>query len=319
MRETLERILLKTVRLYTFHTPLPKGKYRLYQTALQQCRAAPQKITVKSADGRRFEVDLTGGMHDSVFFFGEYEPAVSAVVSSIVRRGDVCLDVGANFGWFATLLSGLTGDGGQSAVHAFEPMPDVFDGLKINVRLNDLPDNVFLNNLALGDEIKRVSLHRFADLPSGHSSLSDMGKEEFQTFDVPMTTLDSYLAERAVEQVDFIKLDIEGAEMMFLRGATKLFEQPVPPFIIAEMALGTTRGFGYLPNDLIEFIRRRADYKFYALDETAGVLEEIEGFTPEQIGANVLCVPRNCDARRLEKLKFRRAKAADQAFSVSLF
>ncbi len=319
MRETLERLFLKTVRLYTFNTPLPKGKYRLSETALRQCRAAPQKIITQSADGRNFEVDLTGGMHDGVFFFGEYEPAVSEVVSAIVRPGDVCLDIGANFGWFTTLLARLTGAEQAASVHAFEPMPDVFDGLKINVRLNDLPENVFLNNLALGDEIKRVSLHRFADLPSGHSSLSDMGKEEFQTFDVPMTTLDSYLAEHKIENVDFIKLDIEGAEMMFLRGATKLFEQPIPPFIIAEMALGTTKGFGYLPNDLIEFIRRCADYRFYALDETKFVLEEIEGFTPEQIGANVLCVPRNCDPRRLEKLKFKRSKTSNLAFSISLF
>ncbi len=304
MRETLERLFLKTVRLYTYHTPIPKGKYRLYQTALQQCCAAPQKIITTATDGRIFEVDLKGGMHDSVFFFGQYEPAVSEVVSAIVRRGDNCLDIGANFGWFTTLLSGLTG-GEKGSVYAFEPMPDVFDGLKINVRLNNLPKNVFLSNLALGDEIKQVALHRFTDLPSGHSSLSAAGRENFQVFNVPMTTLDSYLAERKIENVDFIKLDIEGAEMMFLRGATKLFEQKIPPFIIAEMALGTTEGFGYLPNDLIEFIRRHADYKFFALDEINFVLEEIEGFTPEQIGANVLCVPRNCEPARLKKLKFK--------------
>ena len=305
MRETLERLFLKTVRLYTFNTPIPKGKYRLYETALRQCRAAPRKIVTESVDGRMFEIDLTGGMHDGVYFFGEYEPAVSEVVSSIVRRGDVCLDIGANFGWFTTLLSKLTSDDETSAVHAFEPMPDVYEGLKINARLNNLPGNVFLNNLALGDEIKQVALHRFTDLPSGHSSLAAMGEEKFQTFDVPMTTLDAYLAERRIEKVDFIKLDIEGAEMMFLRGAAKLFEQEIPPFIIAEMALGTTKNFGYLPNDLIEFIRARADYKFFALDEVNQILEEIEGFTPEQIGANVLCVPRGCDPARLKKLNFR--------------
>ncbi len=68
------------------------------------------------------------------------------------------------------------------------------------------------------------------------------------------------------------------------------------------MALGTTQGFGYLPNDLIEFIRSRADYLFYKLDDTNGSLTEIDGFVPEDIGANVLCVPSNCEPSRLKKL-----------------
>lgn len=305
MRETLERIFLKAVRFYTFHTPVAKGKYRLQEKALNFCRRAPREIIARTKDNRVFNVDLTGGMHDRVYFFGEYEPAVSEVISSVVRRGDVCLDIGANFGWFTTLFSKLTGDDKKASVHAFEPMPDVFKSLETNVRLSRLPSNVRLNNLALGDEIKTVQIHRFDDLPSGYSSLSDMGMENFQTFDVPMTTLDAYLDERKVENIDFIKIDVEGAELMFLRGAIKIFEQKVPPFIIAEMALGTTKGFGYLPNDLIEFIRRHAAYDFYALDEVSFTLEKIEGFAPDEIGANVLCVPQNCDPERLKKLNFK--------------
>lgn len=305
MRERLERLFLKAVRLYTFNTPVPKGKYRLYETALRKCRAVPREIAAKAADGRNFKVDLTGGMHDSVFFLGEYEPAVSEIVSLVVKRDDVCLDIGANFGWFTTLLSGLVGDGKQAGVHAFEPMPDIFKELQNNVRLNNSPKNVFLNEMALGDEIKEVAIHRFTDLPNGYSSLSDMGKKNFQTFTVPMKTLNSYLIENKIENVRFVKLDVEGAEMMFLRGATKLFEQTVPPIFIVEMALGTTRGFGYLPNDIIEFFRRQADYAFFALDEVNFVLEEIRGFASEEIGANVLCVPKNCDPSRVEKLKFK--------------
>ena len=59
---------------------------------------------------------------------------------------------------------------------------------------------------------------------------------------------------------------------MFLRGATKLFNQKIPPFFTIEMALGTTQKFGYLPNDLIEFIGSRAEYLFYKLDDKNGSL-----------------------------------------------
>ena len=300
-RRKTELLFLKLIRLYTFHTPIAKGKYRLYQAALDVCRYPPKEIEAATHDGRRYAVDLTDGMHKSVFFLGEYEPPVTDVISSVVKKGDVCLDVGANFGWYTTLLSQLCGGG---EVHAFEPMPDIFGELKHNWTLAGEPKNVRLNNLALGDEAKMIDIHRFTNLSSGFSSFSTDGKGEYETFSVPMVTLDSYLKENKVGNIDFMKIDVEGAELMFLHGALKLFAQKTPPIIMAEMALGTTKGFGYLPNDLIEFMRQRAAYDYYALNDYDGTLEKIEGFAPDDIGANVLCVPKNCEPERLKNLKF---------------
>ena len=300
LRTTIERLWLKSIRFYTFNTPIPKGKYRLYQAAVNLCRYPPTQIETKIRDGRRFRGNLTEEMHQSVFFLGEYERAVTDIISSVVRKDDICLDIGANFGWYATLLNRLCADG---EVHAFEPVPDTFRELKQNWKLAGEPENVYLNNLALGDEVKMIDIHRFENLPSGFSSFSTDGKGAYETFSVPMTTLDSYLNENNVPDVNFLKIDVEGAELMFLHGATKLFKQQFPPLIMAEMALGTTEGFGYLPNDLIEFIRRHAAYDFYAVDDYRGTLRRIEGFSPDDIGANVLCVPGNCDVKRLQKLK----------------
>lgn len=309
LRETTEQLFLKFIRFYTFNTPFSRGKYRLYQSALKICRYPPTNIKTKTQDGREYVVDLTNGMGETVFFLGEYEPAVTQTISSVIKSGDVCLDIGANFGWFALLLHRLCADGkNQNAsetgeVHAFEPMPQVFATLQKNWKLMGEPKNVFLNNLALGDEIKKVNLYRFADLPDGFSSLSnEMDKSNFETFPVQMITLDSYLTDKKIDEVNFVKLDVEGAELLFLKGATKLFLQKIPPIFMVEMALGTTKNFGYLPNDLIEFIRQYADYNFYALNEYDFSLRKIDGFAPEEIGANVLCVPANCKSSRLEKL-----------------
>ncbi len=307
MRTTIERTFLKAVRFYTFNTPISKGKYRLYQTALKMCLHKPSQLEAKTQDGRRYSIDLTSGMHETVYFIGEYEPAITELISAIVKKDDICLDIGANFGWFTVFFHLLTKNNNkdkqnQPSVHAFEPNPKVFNELKTNWQLAGEPSNIYLNNVAMGDEIKAVNLHQFDDMPNGYSSLSDMGSEKFQTVSVPMITLNSYLADHKIENVNFIKLDIEGAELMFLRGATKLFEQKTLPFFIIEMALGTTQGFGYLPNDLIEFIRSQADYTFYKLDDSNGNLTEINGFAPEDIGADVLCVPPNCEPSRLEKL-----------------
>ena len=105
-------------------------------------------------------------------------------------------------------------------------------------------------------------------------------------------TLNSYLSERNIGQVDFIKVDVEGAEQMFLSGGTSVFQQKIPPLIFMEMALETTKEFGYKPNDIITFIKENADYDFFALDEVNRKLIRIEGFADDDIGANVLCVPR---------------------------
>jgi len=299
LRKTIERLWLKSIRFYTFNTPIPKGKYRLYQTALNLCRYPPTQIETKIRDGRQFLVDLTEEMHQGVFFIGEYERAVTDIILSVVLRGDVCLDIGANFGWYTTLPCRSCPEG---EVHAFEPMPDVFGELKQNLKLAGEPENVRLNNLALGDESKMIDIHRFTDVSSAFSSFSSDREGDYTTFSIPMITLNSYLTENKVRDIDFIKIDVEGAELMFLNGATNLFKQKTPPLIMAEMALATTKGFGYLPNDLIEFIRQHVAYDFYAINDLDGTLEKIEGFAADDIGANVLCVPTNSDPKRLEKL-----------------
>ncbi len=70
------------------------------------------------------------------------------------------------------------------------------------------------------------------------------------------------------------------------------------------MALDTTKGFGYLPNDIIEFISSRCDYDFFAIDEHSAKLIKIDGFAAKAKGANVLCVPTGQYKNRLMFLDF---------------
>ena len=86
---------------------------------------------------------------------------------------------------------------------------------------------------------------------------------------------------------------------MMLSGASRLFLQDEPPVLEVEMALATTRGFGYLPNDLIKFIRSKADYDFFSIDEGRHKIKRINEFADDDIGANVVCFPRNYDKKAL--------------------
>lgn len=289
MRPWIEELWLKAVRLYTYHTPVAKGKYRLFQAALRVCKYDHKSLPATARDGRRFTADLSTGMHDQLFFLGEYEKAISLVTSRLISRGDTCIDVGANFGWYTTLMSCLCGPEGK--VHAFEPVPTTYNELQANVSLLASGKNIKLNPFALGDEKRDIAIHIPENEPTGHASIARKADGHSESFNCRMIALNDYLEENSIGDVNFVKVDVEGAELMFLKGANRLFDQNVPPIFLMEMALEQSKHFGYLPNDLVNFISERGEYSFYSVNERSGRITMIDGFEKDDIGANVFCIP----------------------------
>jgi FkbM family methyltransferase len=297
-------ILQKITRLYTFYSPVRKGKYRLALASLDLAKSLPPQIEAVTTDGRKIIVNPATFTYQFVYFLGEYEPAITNVISKIVRKDDICFDVGANIGWYTTLLQTLIGKHGS--VHAFEPVPSSFRTLKANTALNKNTDKVILNEFALGDQEKEINIYNSATLPDGHASISKNENSDFEVIPIKMKTADDYVETHNINEVNFIKLDIEGAELFMLQGANKLFRQSKPPIWIIEMALETSERLGYLPNDLIELMQKQVDYDFYEINMKTFELHKINGFAKESKGANVLCIPANHYQERLADLKIAR-------------
>lgn len=289
MRRALENFWLRCIRVYTYNTPIDKGKYRLFSTALRFCTLEHEPVPATTKDGRRFMANLSTGMYHHLYFLGEYEKAITSIATRLIAAGDTCLDVGANFGWYATLMAELCAPDGR--VHAFEPVPRTFRELETNVSLSTYKENITINRNALGDHREKITIRVPKGEPSGHASLASKSGGNDESFDCEMLTLDDYLADHSVGDVNFVKVDIEGAEMMFLHGASRLFTQAVPPVILMEMALKQSKHFGYLPNDLIKFISSKGNYAFFTVDERDATLRQIDGFADDDIGANVFCIP----------------------------
>lgn len=287
----------KMARLYTFNTPVRRGVYRIAMAALKIGGPLPDRLLATTDDGRRLVVDPGDEGYKFLYFTGQYEPAITSFISRAVLEGDVCIDLGANIGWYTTLLMRLAGTRGE--VHAFEPMPDAFRLLEKNVMLNRWQHAVYLNQCAVGDRDGQVEMYLEAGAPAGHAAATGRGEH---TEVARITTLDSYLQDNDVRDVAFVKADIEGSELAALRGASKLFEQKMPPVFMIEMALATSKRFGYSPLELISFLDGRADYSYFAIDEKAERLTRIEGFDENSPGANVLCVPANCGTERRRAL-----------------
>jgi len=276
-------------RLYTFYSPVKRGSYRLAAASLKVGGDLPDRLLIDTADGCRMVVDPSDEGYKFTYFLGEYEPAVTFCIKRSVRPGDICLDIGANAGWFTTLFMKLSGKKGE--VHSFEPVPNTFNKLEENILLNTGLGNAFANRIALGDKSGEIEMVLEEGDPDGHASVATDTVAGPDGVKAQIVTLDSYLVEKGISHVDFVKADIEGSELSMLRGASRLFEQEIPPILEIEMALATSKRFGYRPDDLISFISSRGEYEFYEISEQGKRLKKIEGFDQKSIGANVLCVP----------------------------
>ncbi|MDQ4045480.1 MAG: FkbM family methyltransferase, partial [Chloroflexota bacterium] len=153
-----------------------------------------------------------------LYYFGVWEPRLARTLERLVRPGDICVDAGANIGWYTVLLAKLVGHGGQ--VHAFEPDARAFSRLVDHIALNDVEDIVSAAQVALGRERGVASLNAAGD--SLYSSLYAVphvvSADAFHVTAVSVMPLTDYLADAGVERLDMLKIDVEGAEWDVLRG-----------------------------------------------------------------------------------------------------
>ena len=145
----------------------------------------------------------------------DYEPAVAAALSRLVRPGDTCVDAGAHYGYFTLLLAKLSGPGGR--VYAFEAEAENARILRENVRANELRSRVTVEQAAVAARSGTIELHAAR---SGGSTEWTLNESFAHRAGAPEASdsverargvrLDTYLA--GAPTVDVIKMDIEGAE-----------------------------------------------------------------------------------------------------------
>jgi len=157
------------------------------------------------------------GLH--IMSSGNYEKRYADYIRRHIQRNDVCVDVGANTGFYSLLMSFATGAGGQ--VHSFEPIPINFHLLSINVLLNRFT-NVVISNCCVGSVDGSTDFSLSAD--SAYSSMRPTGRKgEIEHLERKVVTLDSYVEEHKLGKVNVVKVDVEGAEEEVLKGARALF------------------------------------------------------------------------------------------------
>lgn len=180
--------------------------------------------------------------------FDSYEPEETHIMDLLVADASQILDVGANIGWYAVRFAKRSP---KAKVHAFEPMPVSYSYLQRNIWANEVGDRVRTYNYGLSDV--NDSLHFYiAPNSSVNASLQNVADAPDAETIVGFTyTLDQWCSNHQV-QPDFIKCDVEGAELLVFKGGKETLLRN-KPIVFAEMLRKWTKPFGYQPNDMLRF------------------------------------------------------------------
>lgn len=198
---------------------------------------------------------------------GSYEEFETEIVQKEIKRGDVVLDIGANIGYYTLIFARLVGEKGM--VFAFEPDPTNFALLKKNVEMNGYK-NVVLVSKAVSDKSGTVRLY-LCEENKGDHRIYNSGDER-DILDVECIRLDDYFDKN--QHLDFIKMDIQGAEGLALQGMQELLKRNDSVKIITEFwPIGLKRS-GISTKTVLTFLRDLG-FSLYELDENTKQLDPV--------------------------------------------
>jgi FkbM family methyltransferase len=231
-------------------------------------------------------VGRNDNLGDTLTFDG-FEPAERAFVQRFLQPGMTVLDIGAHHGYYTLLASKLVGSAGR--VIAFEPSPREQKALRLNLILNRC-GNVSVQRVALGREETETTLYVAGGRQTGCNSLRPPAiPDEASPVRVHVTRLDDWLDRQKIAQVDFVKVDVEGAELEVLKGAERLFDRKPRPVILAEVQDVRTRPWGYRAKEILFHLHEKG-YKWFSLGPE-GALEELDLSADNFEGNFVACPP----------------------------
>lgn len=194
---------------------------------------AANVVIKEIGDGLRLFIDLADRHIGLNVISGSYEPDERAFVLATLKAGGIAVDIGANIGYFSVLMADCVGSSGH--VYAFEPLPRNASLLDRSVSENHFETRLTVEHAAIGDHAGSFELISPRITTNwGGSYLRTGGgpvPPEHETTMVPVMTLDEYPLR---QPVNFIKLDVEGAELLALRGAKMLLRRDRPT-VLAEI------------------------------------------------------------------------------------
>lgn len=199
--------------------------------------------------------------------WGIYEPFETELIKKEIKEGDIVLDLGANIGYYILILAKLVGKNGK--VFAFEPDPDNFAILKKNIEINGYK-NVTLIQKAVSNKTGKEKLY-LSKYNKGAQTIYD--KDDNSEFiEVESIRLNDYFKNN--NRVDFIKMDIEGAEDLAIRGMPLILKDNKNIKILTEFNPTALQYFSIRPEDYLKILTENS-FTFFHIDAEKKTWESI--------------------------------------------
>lgn len=233
-----------------------------------------RKFCVKTPHDAYIAADITNLDHYTrMRRIGGWDEYVLLTIVDLLDRGATFYDVGANGGYMSVCAAWFFQ--GNIRVVSIEPQPRLAQLTAISMLVNGF-DKFDVFPVLLGNVEKEETLCLTAD--TVHASIISRAQEHKRfevksTLSVPMTTLDALVGTYGAPVPDVVKLDVEGAELLVLRGGQNVFGTKHPA-VIFESDVNMAR-FGYTRGDIMALLREYGYNGFYSINHD-GRYEEID-------------------------------------------
>ncbi|MEA5504679.1 FkbM family methyltransferase [Halotia wernerae UHCC 0503] len=203
--------------------------------------------------GFELSLDLRDNLQRCIYFTGKYEPQTLTFICSELQIGDTFIDVGAHIGIHSLVAVKKLKELGDGKVIAFEPTQDSSQKLLINAKANNY--DIELHKIALGDETTEIPI--FGDSDWG---VHDAGVRSFfgngQMIQmVKVDKFDNWNKKYAINRIDIIKIDAEGAEYEILKGMSESILKYRPRCIIFEIKESLLRKAGKNISEILNLMK----------------------------------------------------------------
>ena len=223
----------------------------------------------------------------------EYGILETKIIKDEIKSGDIVIDLGAHIGYYTLLLAKYVGTNGK--VFAFEPEPSNFSLLKKNILENNY-ENVILEQKAVSNSNSKIDFWVGQD-SSGANRIYEPKKtntQKFKTSTVDCIRLDDYFSNyEFFNKINFIKMDLEGAEYHALLGMLSLLRNNTKISILTEFSPNSLHDAGTSPTKFFDLFLDEG-FQIYHLDDVSQKIIPIEKTNLSNINAtkqviNLLC------------------------------
>lgn len=193
-----------------------------------------EKKKIKQARINDYEilVPVDEGIGWLIYYLKNYNKKETNFIRRMAKKDWICFDIGANVGYYSLLFASLCKKG---ETHSFEPLPLCYHLLSASISLNNF-DNVRLNNFALSNYsgVSKFTVSKKCESSSFvHTEMSPLEN----IIQVKTMRLDDYIRENDIARIDFVKLDVEGAEKLVLEGSLETISRKElqPKILLVEL------------------------------------------------------------------------------------